>query len=191
MPTILSHPAVPLAIGLGLGAQVISRRLLLAGVTASVLPDMDVLAFRVGISYSHELGHRGMSHSLAFAFMLGLLALLFAPQLRATRMTAFLFILVAAASHGLLDMFTNGGLGVAVLWPFSDDRFFFPVQFIEVSPLSLRRFFGPSGVQVLSSELLWVWLPSAVACLAVFLARRKCRLTGRWRGAAGRSTPFR
>jgi inner membrane protein len=172
VPTILSHPAVPLAIGLGLGAQVISRRLLLAGVTASVLPDLDVLAFRLGISYSHELGHRGMSHSLAFALLLGLLALLFAPQLRATQRTAGLFIFTAAASHGLLDMFTNGGLGVALLWPFSDDRFFFPARVIEVSPLSLRRFFGPSGVHVLSSELLWVWLPSAVAGLAV-------RLTGR------------
>lgn len=176
VPTILSHPAVPLAIGLGLGAQVISRRLLLAGVTASVLPDIDVLAFRVGISYSHELGHRGMTHSVAFAFMLGLLALLFAPQLRATQRTACLFIFTAAASHGLLDMFTNGGLGVAVLWPFSDERFFFPVQVIEVSPLSLRRFFGPSGVHVFSSELLWVWLPSAVACHAVFVARRKSAL---------------
>jgi inner membrane protein len=173
VPSILSHPAVPLAIGLGLGAQVISRRLVLAGIAASVLPDLDVLAFRVGISYSHELGHRGISHSLAFAFMLGLVALLFGPQLRATPRTAGLFILTAAASHGLLDMLTNGGLGVALLWPFSEHRFFFPARVIEVSPLSLRRFFGPSGISVLSSELLWVWLPSAAAALAIFLSRRK------------------
>ena len=178
MPTIFSHPAVPLAIGLGLGARVISRRLLLAGIAASILPDLDVLAFRVGISYSDELGHRGFSHSLAFALMLGVLALLCAPRLRAARTTALLFIFAAAASHGLLDMLTNGGLGVALLWPFSDDRLFFPARVIEVSPLNLRRFLGPTGVRVLSSELLWVWVPSALAGLALVLVRRRAALRG-------------
>jgi len=173
MPTIVAHTAVPIAIGLGLGTQVIPKRLLLAGVIASVLPDLDVVAFRFGISYSHELGHRGMSHSLAFAIILALLAMLFASQLRATRKATFLFIFFATASHGLLDMLTNGGLGVAFWWPFSNDRLFFPAQVIEASPLSLRRFFGPSGVAVLLSEFLWVWLPSVFVGVAVSFARRR------------------
>jgi len=173
MPSVLSHPAVPLALGLALGQRVISGRLLLAGVAASVLPDLDVLAFRLGIPYAHDLGHRGASHSIAFAVLLGLIALAFAVHLRASRKTAFLFVFVAAASHGLLDMLTNGGLGVALAWPVSDGRFFFPVQVIEASPLSLRRFFSSAGAAVVVSELLWVWLPSVFVGMAVLVARRK------------------
>lgn len=173
MPSILSHPAVPLALGLALGQRVISGRLLIAGIVASVLPDLDVLAFRLGIPYAHDLGHRGASHSIAFAVLLGLVALAFAVHLRASKKAAFLFVLAAAASHGLLDMLTNGGLGVALAWPFSDGRYFFPAQVIEASPLSLRRFFSPAGAAVMTSELLWIWLPSVFVGMAFLFTRRK------------------
>jgi inner membrane protein len=170
VPTILSHPAVPLALGLGLGRQVVPRRLLLAGIVASIMPDFDVLAFRFDIAYSHELGHRGFTHSLFFAACLGLIAALAAGGLRASRLKVFGFVFFAGVSHGLFDMFTNGGLGIALWWPFSEQRLFFPFQVIEVSPFSLRRVFGADGHRVLGSELLWVWLPSFMlgAAMAVF-----------------------
>ncbi|MDO8697617.1 MAG: metal-dependent hydrolase, partial [Pseudomonas sp.] len=82
MPTILTHAAVPLALGLGLGSRIVPPRLLLAGVLAAMLPDLDVLAFLLHISYADDFGHRGISHSLLFALSVGLLALLAAPQLR-------------------------------------------------------------------------------------------------------------
>jgi inner membrane protein len=173
MPTILSHPAVPLALGLALGSRLVSPRLLLTGVIASVLPDLDVVAFRVGIGYSHEFGHRGASHSLVFALLLALLGLALSRQLQATRKVAFFFVLAAAVSHGMLDMLTNGGLGVAVLWPFDVERFFFPAHPIEASPLSLRRVFGSAGIAVFTSELLFVWLPCVLVGLAIYGARRK------------------
>jgi inner membrane protein len=73
MPTILSQPAVPLAVGLGMRSQVIPNRLLLAGCVGSILPDVDVLAFAFGIPYEHPLGHRGFTHSLFFAVLAALL----------------------------------------------------------------------------------------------------------------------
>ncbi len=39
--------------------SMISPRLLIAGMVASIAPDLDVAAFRFGIAYSHEFGHRG------------------------------------------------------------------------------------------------------------------------------------
>ncbi len=179
MPTILTHAAVPLAIGLGLGARVIGPRLLAAGVLASMAPDLDVIAFRLGIAYGDVLGHRGWSHSLAFACLTGLLAMGCHRQLRAGAVPAFLFVTLAAVSHGLLDMFTNGGRGVALLWPVSAERLFFPWQVIEVSPLTLARLFSERGLAVMLSELSWVWLPACALCAALALARR-------WHGAAGR-----
>ena len=141
MPTILTHTAVPLAIGLGLGCSVtISPRLLPAsGILASMAPDLDVIGFHFGVAYADIDGHRGLLHSLAFALLLALLAAIAARPLRTTSGRAFAFVLACAASHGLLDMMTTGRLGVAWFWPFSGVRHFLPWQVIKVSPLTLHR----------------------------------------------------
>lgn len=46
MPTVITHAAVPLCLGLGLGSKVIPPRLLFAGIVLAMLPDADVLAFK-------------------------------------------------------------------------------------------------------------------------------------------------
>jgi inner membrane protein len=97
--------------------------------------------------------------------------------LKASPITAFWFTVVCAASHGVLDTFTNGGLGAALWWPFSEARVFAPWQVIEVSPLSLRRVFSAKGLAVMQSELLWIWLPAVLAGVALFLVGRR-RTTG-------------
>lgn len=94
MPTILTHAAVPLALGLGLGARRIPARLLVAGVVASMLPDLDVLAFRFHVAYGDAFGHRGASHSLAFALMVGLMAMALASHLKTSPRIAFAFVAV-------------------------------------------------------------------------------------------------
>jgi inner membrane protein len=172
MPTILTHPVVPLALAVALGSQAIPKRLLLVGIVASVLPDLDVLAFRFGVAYSHDLGHRGMSHSLLFALLLGLAVMPFATMLQSTRKAVFVFIALCAASHGLLDMLTNGGLGVAFYWPFSSERLFFPFRVVQVSPISLSKLFSPAMLQVFKSEALWLWLPAACMALLTYTVRR-------------------
>lgn len=171
MPTILSHPAVPLAIAAAMGSRVVPPRLIAAGVVACIVPDLDVAAFHFGIHDDHLLGHRGFTHSLGFALLLGVIAALAAPLLRARRLTAFVFVAVSAVSHGLLDMLTNGGAGISLLWPFSSERYFLPWPVLEVSPLGIQRFFSHRGLIVFLSELQWVWLP----CVAIALACRGAR----------------
>jgi inner membrane protein len=162
MPTILTHPAVPLAIGLGLGSKIIPRPLLVAGVVASILPDLDVLAYQFGIPYTSVYSHRGFTHSIEVALALAILAAFAARHLKATATSAFLFVFAAALSHGVLDSFTNGGSPIAFLWPFSDERFFAPWRFIEVSPIGIAPLFSARGVRVLLSELLWIWFPAVI-----------------------------
>lgn len=171
MPSIITHTAVSLALGLGLGGAVIPRRLLLAGVAASMIPDLDVIGFKLGIAYADSMGHRGITHSLLFAALLGLLAFVLARRLNARPMVAGLYVFASCVSHGLLDMCTNGGLGIAFLWPFSHERYFLPWQFIQVSPLSLREMFGPWGLRVVYSELHWVWLPALMVAATLTAAR--------------------
>src|SRR5262245_24964960 len=183
MPTIFSHPAVPLALGFGLGKEVVSRRLLLAGVAASILPDLDVVAFSFGIPYEHEFGHRGFSHSFFFAAFVALIGACAHRSLESSFGIAFGFLLLATVSHGVLDAFTNGGLGIALFWPYSGARYFARFQLmstrykislflIEVAPMSISDFLS-SGAMVLLSELRWVWLPCGLVAigLAGFLRR--------------------
>ncbi|MEO8039645.1 MAG: metal-dependent hydrolase, partial [Betaproteobacteria bacterium] len=167
MPTILSHPAVPLALGIGLGGHVISRRLLLMGLAAAILPDLDVLSFRLGISYGDAFGHRGFSHSLLVAVLSAWAAACASGPLRSSFARVFWFVAVAMASHGILDTFTNGGQGVALLWPGSAERFFAPVRPIEVSPIGIRRFLSDGAIEVLRSELTWIWMPAAAVAGAL------------------------
>lgn len=173
MPTIFSHPAVPLALGFGLGKELVSRRLLLAGVTASILPDLDVVAFSLGIPYEHEFGHRGFSHSFVFAALVALLGACAHRWLHSSFGRAFIFLFLATASHGMLDALTNGGLGIAFLWPWSDERYFLRYQVIEVSPIGPSQFFSRWGMKVILSELRWVWLPCVFMGLGLAIILRR------------------
>lgn len=171
MPTILTHTAVPLAIGFGLGRKMISTPLLVCGVIGSALPDLDVIAFRMGIPYAAEFGHRGFSHSLLFAFLVAVLGACLFRLLQTGFSRSFLFLFATVSSHGLLDTLTNGGLGIALLWPWSEHRYFMPFHPIEVAPLGLSRFLSERGLSVLKSELYWVCVPAMAATALMILAR--------------------
>ena len=96
---------------------------------------------------------------------------------------AFLFLFAATVSHGVLDAFTNGGLGVAFLWPWSGERYWAPdaLRVVEASPISLGRFLSARGLAVLGSELRWIWLPALAAGL-VLVGVRRARAWGRTLG---------
>jgi inner membrane protein len=172
MPTIITHAVIPIALSLSLRSRSISVPLVAAGVVAAMLPDVDVLGFRIGVPYSSITGHRGFTHSLAFAALIGLVAAAMYRQLKAPWLLCFGFVFVAAASHGLLDMLTNAGRGVALFWPFTDHRYFFPSRVIWASPLKLDRLLGFQGQRILRTELLWVWLPAAAFVVAARLFRK-------------------
>lgn len=121
---------------------------MLAFSALSMLPDADVIAFALGIPYSAPFGHRGASHSLVAALACGALAAAFGTWRLGALVTG------VVASHGLLDTLTDGGLGVALLWPFSLERFFAPVRPLPVAPIG-ARFISPRGLSVAFVELVW------------------------------------
>ena len=146
MPTIITHAAIPLCLGAGLGTKVIPPRLLLAGIALAMLPDADVLSFKLGIAYGNVFGRRGCTHSLLFAFAVPILCALIGRRwLKASLTHCWLFLTVSLLSHGLLDSITTGGKGVGWLWPWADERFFAPWQVIKVAPFALCHAVWPSG----------------------------------------------
>ena len=138
-----------------------------------MLPDADVLAFRFGIPYAAELGHRGFTHSLAFAAAVAIAGGLGHRALHSEFFSSACFLFAATASHSLLDALTDGGLGVALLWPFSPERFFAAFRPIHVAPLSWRALFSSRGAAVIASELKWVWLPCAALAAGLTCLRRR------------------
>lgn len=171
MPTIFSHAIVPVATSLGVG-KLVSRRLLIFSAFCAILPDFDTLAFKFGIPYASQWGHRGFTHSIVFAFLVALMAMFFARKLKSRAWVVFLMSFSAVVSHPLLDMLTSGGLGVALYWPYSNERVFFDYRPIAVSPIGVSNFFTARGWAVLKSEFLWVWLPSVVLMLSLRGIRR-------------------
>ena len=123
--------------------------------TFSLVPDLDVIAFRFGIPYAAQFGHRGATHSIAFALMMGVAAFLLT---RSRKSALALFFVVL--SHPLLDMLTDGGLGVALFWPISAERHFFPWTPLPVAPL---------GTGMLSWRGVRVLLIEAVAFLPLWI----------------------
>lgn len=172
MATIFTHPIVPVAIALIAGRKHVSPRLMVVAAVASILPDADVAAFYFDIPYSDAYGHRGFTHSIAFSALVGLVAMGFHRYFGTNRAWAFTLPFIGCLSHAVLDALTDGGLGVAFLWPVSDARFFFPWTPIEVSPIGIANFMTPRGWAVIQSELVLIWLPAAVVTLPLLLLRK-------------------
>jgi membrane-bound metal-dependent hydrolase YbcI (DUF457 family) len=95
-------------------------KILTLGLLLSIAPDFDYALVWI-FKLSHEW-HRGFSHSLVFALVLGVSAALIfkADRIR----NAFMFT-AAAASHTLLDYATSHTAegGVTLFWPFSNQQF--------------------------------------------------------------------
>jgi inner membrane protein len=123
----------------------------------SFLPDADVIGFSSGIRYADEWGHRGASHSLMFAVVVGAAVGAVAPIFKRPAWRTAITAVLVITSHPLLDTLTNGGLGIALFWPFDHTRYFAPWRPIPVSPIGLG-FFSPYGMFVALVELV-VFLP--------------------------------
>jgi inner membrane protein len=176
MASAFSHAFAALALGKVYTAERMPVRLWVLSAACAVLPDADVIAFAFGVRYDSMLGHRGLSHSLFFALLLGcsVVWLFFREALPFSRRwwTLVLYFFIVTASHGLLDAMTNGGLGVAFFAPFDAARYFLPWRPIEVSPIGIGPFFSARGVAVLTSEFIWIWIPAALVLTALWLYRR-------------------
>jgi inner membrane protein len=172
MASLITHPVVPVAVAFAVGRTIVPVRLLAVAVVFSMLPDLDGIAFRLGIPYASSFGHRGFSHSIVVALLLAAFVVPFARSLHAKAVVVFSFLAFSALSHGVLDALTNAGKGVAFFWPFSPERIFFGFRPIEASPVSLQRFMSGRGVRVLQSELLWVWAPLLTTALVGYVLRK-------------------
>ena len=176
MPTVISHSIVGFALGKTIKWKQ-STSVAFYSFACGSLSDLDFVGRYFGIKYLDHWGHRGWSHSLLMASIIGLvLGYLCSQKGWYSKLGWWLYFTVLTSTHTLLDMCTTGGHGVALYAPWSHLRHFFPDQFrvVRVSPMHFHHFTWEKLAPVFMSELLWLILP--ITCLLfvrwVFEARR-------------------
>ncbi|GGP24768.1 metal-dependent hydrolase [Silvimonas amylolytica] len=174
MTTVVTHAIVAATLVRFLPRPWRSPALYVLAMLGSMAPDLDTIGLKFGIAYDSPYGHRGATHSLLFAAVLGGVMAWWLARKQGALARHWMILTACVFTHPVMDALTNGGRGVAFLWPLSDDRFFFPLHPILVSPIG-ARFFSERGVMTLESELVWVWAPCIVVwlVLALWSARKR------------------
>lgn len=172
MPTIITHSVIAVSTAVGFKYAKLSIKLLVLSVACSIIPDADVFGYHwLYIPSNHFFGHRGFFHSPFFAALLSILivAIFYRKEVTFSKQwwNHVLYFFILTTSHGILDALTNGGQGIAILSPVSNQRYFFPWTPIEVSPLNIKTFFSQRGLTVLRNEIIWIWGPSFL--IVIFL----------------------
>jgi len=190
MPLPITHALAPVAAAIIIPDRRVQWRLVIAAALASALPDVD--------SFSHWIWgmpspsaplppwwHRGAAHSLFVAVAVGCLAAAMHKHLRVRATTAGLVVGAAMASHGILDMLSNGGVPVAYLWPLSSARLFADWRPIHSSPIEPAHFIAQALTR-LGEETWQLILPMfAIALLirAMLMMKRNWAREGASGGA--------
>jgi inner membrane protein len=107
---------------------------LLTFAALSALPDVDVVGVALGIPDAGAGGHRGASHSFFLAAVIGVVTALYARRHRWPVFRTAVAATLAVASHGILDAVGEGGRGIPLFWPFSDERFMSPWRVLPDAP---------------------------------------------------------
>ncbi len=175
MATFVTHAVVPWLAGRRALPAEVRKRVAAVALLCATLPDLDLVSYAYDVRPPSAWAHRGLTHSLGFAALASLLLCLVLLGLsRRTRTwlpRAWALGFAAGASHGLIDMFTRGEVGVAYFWPVSSHRYLLPFHPVPVVPMGADEMLGRWGVVVLLNEVLLLWVPVLLLMLALSLRR--------------------
>lgn len=164
MPTILTHAVIGAAIPTMAAPKSGRLRITATAICCACVADLDAAGLAMGIPYASFWGHRGFFHSPFWSILLAwLLAFIFyRKRKRFSRSWWQIVCLLTAAgmTHPLLDTLTHGGLGVALLAPFSETRFSFGWQPIPAAPIRADWLFSADATELILTEILVLWIPA-------------------------------
>jgi inner membrane protein len=126
------------------------------GILLAALPDTDLMVRAHFATEGTAFAHRGLTHSLAFAVVLGAVVGWLASRWGLPRLLTSMFAAATLASHGLVDMFSDTSLGSELFWPFSSARYLAPVRPVLCAPLGWA-FFSRAGLTAVVREVVVFW----------------------------------
>lgn len=141
----------------------------------AAIPDIDYVWTTQGLAHDSMWAHRGITHSVPAAIVLGDLAAWFGfdgSYWKGFRTRLWVALSLAAVTHGLLDSLTTYALGVAFFAPFSAERFYFTWRPLAGIPPDwahsrLARVTYQAGM-----EFVFIWIPAFALLLVALKARR-------------------
>jgi len=174
--TVFTHSLTALILGKRFIVEKKSPGFWVSLVLCSLLPDIDVIGFKFGIAYGDFWGHRGFTHSLTFALLVGLIiGLVFYRRQCIASPVWWRYVAlysVGTASHGVFDAMTNGGLGIAFFAPFDNGRYFLPWTPVQVTRVGFYDFISAKGFRILMSEGIFILTPMLAFYFILFWRRR-------------------
>ena len=176
MPSIVAHAVAGAALATAaFSPHPVPRRVWMTAAVLAAVPDVDAIGRPFGNLAIEALvgGHRGFTHSVAFAVLLSaIVARLFfrTPQWTGLHRRLWVAFALAMASHGVLDALSTIGNGVAFWAPVSWSHYEFSWQPLgEIGP-------GPRGPErafdIVANEFLWVGLPALIVVAIARVSRR-------------------
>jgi inner membrane protein len=167
MPLSTTHALVPVAAAIAVSRPLAHWRLVAFAAVAAMAPDLDALANPMfGLQADSIYSHRGFTHSLFIAMGAGILAAIIHRRLRVRPLTAAAVVGGAMASHGLLDMVSDTGLPVAILWPLSATRLYADWRPIHGGELELSHWATQLPPR-LEAEFWQLVLPMLAAAIVI------------------------
>jgi membrane-bound metal-dependent hydrolase YbcI (DUF457 family) len=119
MPLPIAHGLLGATAALALRqSSAHSCKPILIGAFLGICPDFDY-----GLNWLHIGGggwHHGFTHSILFAFILGMGGILISGE---RNLRSLLLFSTAAVTHTLLDYLMTDSHGVALWWPFTNQRY--------------------------------------------------------------------
>ena len=177
MASVITHGLAAVIIGKSFSREKQSPLFWCSLVFCALLPDIDVIGFKIGIAYGDFWGHRGFTHSFVFALLAGFtIGLAFYRRLGISSPQWWRYVALftcVTASHGIFDAMTNGGLGIAFFAPFDNGRYFFPWTPVEVTRVGFHNFVSSKGFRILLSEAVYILAPLMTVALTLYLIRRR------------------
>jgi inner membrane protein len=140
----------------------------------ALLPDMDVIGCALGVPDAGLTGHRGLTHTPAFALAVSLAAGLCARLWRKDAWRVGLTVALVVGSHGLLDSMAQDGRGIMTFWPLSTSRYHLFWRPIPDAPTGLA-FLSHKGLISFLTELVY-FAPFTLYALAPRARRLRRRV---------------
>jgi inner membrane protein len=160
----MAHAAAGLGIAAAVAPRSASRSYWVAAALCAAIPDLDWIGIPFGNRDIERIfgGHRGFTHSISFAVLLGAAVALFAfrdARWNGQRLRLWTAFTLATITHGVLDALTTQQRPmVAFFSPFSSERYTFPWH--PIHP-------GGGILNTLGNELLWIEIPALVVVVLV------------------------
>lgn len=174
----VTHAALGGSLGLAVGRRRLGRRAIAVGAVVAMSPDADIIAGWLGGPFANLLYHRGLTHSILFAPVVGpalgyalwWLHRRWAPSAAAAaspdqRATWIALAVVALITHPLLDVITH--YGTQLLAPLSDHRFALPalpvIDPVMTLLLGVPAVVGAFAVRRSRGSVVFAWVGMILA----------------------------